>query len=130
MLDYEKEKDRVMSSWNYAELFDKLDAKLIDSGVQIEKLNPTYTSQRCSCCGWVRKGNRKKKLFKCDKCGFSTDADLNASTNLSLQLEPIGRQQRQNGINRTGFYWFAVGQEPTVPVAKKMSTLNKIQEKM
>lgn len=110
---------RMMKHWSYAELFDKLDSKLVDFGVQINKLNPTYTSQRCSACGWVRKGNRKKKLFKCDKCGFTFDADLNASRNISFELLPISKQQRQNGINKSGFYWFAVGQENIVPVALK-----------
>lgn len=110
---------RLMKHWNYGELFDKLDSKLIDAGVQLNKVNPTYTSQRCSHCGWVRKGNRKKKEFKCDKCGFATDADLNASTNLSLSLIPIGKQQRLLGKNRTGFYWLQVGQVPIVPDAKQ-----------
>lgn len=110
---------RVMTHWNYHELMCRLDDKLEEAGVQINKLNPTYTSQRCSNCGWVRKGNRKKKKFKCDKCSFEQDADLNASTNLTLQLKPIGRQQRLKQDNKKGFYWFVERQEPIVPVAKQ-----------
>jgi transposase len=114
-----KNTSRMMKHWNYAELFEKLDSKLIDAGVQINKLNPTYTSQRCSCCGWVRKGNRKKKQFKCDKCSFECDADLNASINLSLPLLPIGKQQRLKQLNRTGFYWNVERQDFIVPVTLK-----------
>lgn len=110
---------RSLGHWNYKELFDKLEAKFIDSGVLINKLNPTYTSQRCSECGWVRKGNRKLKRFRCDKCGYTADSDLNASINLSLDLMPIGDKKRLPHSNRTGFYWNEVCQEPIVPDALK-----------
>jgi IS605 OrfB family transposase len=73
-----KSTGRSLGHWNYAELFDVLEGKLSDAGVQITKVNPTYTSQRCSSCGWVCKSNRKLKRFKCVKCGFAADADLNA----------------------------------------------------
>ena len=105
----------LMSRWNYGELFDVLDKKLEDKGVRVNKLNPTYTSQRCSQCGWVRKGNRKLKLFMCDKCNHMQDADLNASINLSLKLKPIGVQQRLKQENKTGFYWNVDDQVLIVP---------------
>jgi transposase len=76
-------------------------------------------SYRCSLCGWVRKGNRKLKRFKCDKCGYTADSDLNASINLSLNLTPISDKKRLLRSNRTGFYWNEVGQEPIVSDALK-----------
>lgn len=108
---------RSLSHWNYAELFDVLEAKLGDAGVQIVKVNPTYTSQRCSHCGWVCKSNRKAKRFKCAKCGHTADADLNASVNLSLDLVPLGTQKHLSKANRIGFYWPRIDQEPIVPDA-------------
>jgi putative transposase len=116
-----KRNTRTLQHWNYRELLDTLEAKVVDAGVQLNKVSPTYTSQRCSKCGWVRKGNRKSKRFKCDKCGFTQDADLNASINLSLELPAISRQQRLSRINRKGFYWLEVRREPVVPSAKKTS---------
>jgi len=114
-----KRSSRVMQHWNYAELFDVLGNKLSERGVLVHKVDPTYTSQRCSDCGWVRKGNRKKKQFKCGKCGHTQDADLNASRNISLELSPITTEQRLLHKNRIGFYWLEVGQEPIVPDAQK-----------
>ena len=111
---------RSLSHWNYGELFDVLESKLIGSGVQIHKVNPTYTSQRCSQCGWVCKSNRKLKKFKCAKCGFVADADLNASTNLSLNLIPLGYRKHLSKANRIGFYWNLIGQESIVPDALKV----------
>ena len=107
---------RSLTHWNYGELFDVLESYLIDAGVQINKISPTYTSQRCSNCDWTRKGNRKKKQFRCDKCGFTCDSDLNASFNIALPLLPISSKQRLRHDNRKGFYWKVKGQESIVPV--------------
>ncbi len=113
-----KNTSKSLKHWNYRELFDKLDSKFNDSGVQVIKLNPSYTSQRCSCCGWVRKSNRKGKLFKCGKCGYSNDSDLNASFNLALNLREISTKERLLQPNKSGFYWLVEGQECIVPVTQ------------
>lgn len=115
---------KELSRWNYAELFDKLDMRLEETGVQLIKINSTYTSQRCSCCGWVRRSNRKKnafgcEFFKCTKCAFECNADLNASINIASKLLPISKQQRLKNANRKGFYWLTADQERTVPDALK-----------
>ena len=108
-----------LNRWTYTEIFDKLEDKCIQSGVQIEFINPTYTSQRCSNCGWTRKRNRNGIRFKCDKCGFAANADLNASINISLDLPPIGREKRLKQENRKGFYWTVLDKEPIVPFVQK-----------
>ena len=118
---------RRMKHWNYSELFDVLDAKLETQGVLVCKLNPTYTSQRCSQCGWTRKLNRKKKQFKCDKCANACDADLNASINLSLNLVSITKQERLRQKNRSGFYWDVASKEPIVPSVQKTLDIEKFQ---
>lgn len=120
-----KHYSRYASHWNYAELFDRLETTLVDSGVQINKLNPAFTSQRCSCCGWVCERNRKEKAFKCVKCGFTADADLNASTNLSLPLVKLDRQQLLK--KNKNFYWNLIRQEPIVPVAPKTTCIENFQ---
>lgn len=46
-------------------------------------VNPAYTSQKCSCCGFVSATNRTSQaLFVCQECGFTCNADLNAALNL------------------------------------------------
>ena len=98
-------KGRYLSHWTYTEIFEKLKSKSEELGVQVQEMNPTYTSHRCSVCGWVRKDNRKGQIFKCTSCGHSQDADLNASLNLSLNLPSIKKEVRLKQLNRTGFYW-------------------------
>lgn len=114
-----KRTKRSLGHWNYSELFDVLESKLGDAGVQIAKVNPIYTSQRCSGCGWVCKSNRKSKKFKCAKCGFTADADLNASINLSFDLKPLGYKKHLSKYNRIGFYWTLIDQESIVPDTQK-----------
>lgn len=114
-----KQTSKYLARWTYADIKSKLESMCKESGVLIQYIDQTYTSQRCSSCGWTRKGNRHGVSFKCKSCGFTTDADLNASVNISLNLPPIGKKKRLQRPNRTGFYWNVVGQEPIVPVVNE-----------
>jgi IS605 OrfB family transposase len=106
---------RMLSHWTYTDIFGKLESRCEEHGVHVKQVNPTYTSQRCSKCGWTRKSNRKGKQFKCGSCGYTCDSDLNASVNISLDLKPIGRKERLLNKNRTGFYWSLTSEEHIVP---------------
>ena len=99
-----KKMNKFLNRWTYTEIKTKLELVCEKFGVQIEYINPTYTSQRCSSCGWVRNSNRKGKLFKCDKCGFSLDSDLNASRNIAIDLPCISKKERLLQKNKIGFY--------------------------
>ena len=48
-----------------------------------EEVNPAYTSQTCSCCGYVDKKNRpSQSTFRCLWCGSTMHADVNAARNI------------------------------------------------
>lgn len=52
-------------------------------GVIVEMVNPAYTSQTCSCCGYVSAENRlTQSEFKCLDCGYEANADVNAAQNI------------------------------------------------
>lgn len=52
----------------------------IEYKTNVIKVNPAYTSQKCSKCGHTCKENRKtQSLFECVKCGYTENADFNAS---------------------------------------------------
>lgn len=108
---------KKLSHWVYADIFTKLEAYCSEQGVLVRKVSPTYTSKRCSCCGWTCNSNRKGKQFKCVKCGYLADADLNAASNIAMNLTPIyyGSKKQQQLNSRTGFYWLVVGEESSVP---------------
>jgi len=108
-LRYKNHSSRRLSHWTYTEIFGKIEKLCEETGVHISRRDPTYTSQRCSLCGWVRKANRKGKLFVCDRCKMRTDADLNSSRNLQLILPRIPTAIRRKELNRKGFYWLPKG---------------------
>jgi IS605 OrfB family transposase len=111
--------NRRLSHWTYTDIFDKVESKCLELGVQVTRISPTYTSKRCSECGWTRRSNRKGGLFKCGHCGYTTDADLNASKNIRANLKPIHYKKRQSLNIRTGFFWLEIGEEPVVPLVNK-----------
>jgi len=119
-----KRTSKTLSHWNYRDIFEKLESKCEELGVQVQQINPTYTSQRCSSCGWTQKTNRNGKQFCCKKCSFTLDADINGAINISLNLVWIPTKERQLQKNRKGFYFLEVGQEPIVPAVPKIVDRN------
>lgn len=115
-----KKSNRKLSHWTYSSIFRKLEDICSQQGVLVNKVNPTFTSVRCSCCGWTQKSNRKGKLFKCKKCDHSQDSDLNASLNISFPLKGISKEQRLKRPHLKGFYWETLSQESIVPDVQKV----------
>jgi transposase len=51
---------------------------------RVEKVNPAFTSQRCSACGHVDANSRESQArFACTACGFADNADVNAARNIA-----------------------------------------------
>ena len=51
---------------------------------RLEKVNPAFTSQRCSVCGHVDARSRESQArFVCTACGFAGNADVNAARNIA-----------------------------------------------
>ncbi|MEV5569382.1 transposase [Spirillospora sp. NPDC052269] len=53
---------------------------------RVYKINPAYTSQRCSACGIRdRKARESQARFRCRSCGIASNADVNAARNIARQ---------------------------------------------
>ena len=51
---------------------------------RVEMVRAAYTSLRCSACGWIDKNSRDSQAgFCCVACGFTCNADINASINIA-----------------------------------------------
>lgn len=72
----------ILKDWSYGELGNFVEYKTEELGKMIMEVEPKNTSKKCSRCGYTKKMNRIGSRFKCRKCGFELDADLNASRNI------------------------------------------------
>ena len=73
-------------NWSFGQLRQFIEYKAQLVGVQVLLVGPRHTSQTCSKCGHVSKTNRRSQaLFSCRRCGYETNADLNAARNLATR---------------------------------------------
>ena len=74
----------ALHSWAFAQFGGFLAYKATQAGVAFVEVDPAYTSQTCSACGWVDKKNRRSQAqFECGRCGFVGHADHNAAINIA-----------------------------------------------
>lgn len=77
----------LISRIPYGKFFHALDCIALRKGVRVSKVNPRYTSQLCPRCLTISKNSRKtQSLFKCVMCGFTCNADRNASHNIATAV--------------------------------------------
>lgn len=94
----------LITSWTPSIFYQFLKYKCNNAGIELIELNPAYSSQRCSNCGFIHKTNRDRDSgdwFKCGNCNFGhfdklpkktrykqmINADYNAARNLSFGYE-------------------------------------------
>ena len=82
----------LLRNWSYYQLQSYITYKAEKYGIIVRKVNPAYTSQTCSCCGFVSAENRPKQekgqaYFKCVKCGVELNADFNGSQNIARSTD-------------------------------------------
>jgi hypothetical protein len=63
---------------------DKLKFKLDERGIRYRSVQPAYSSQQCSDCGFTSPMNRRSQAeFRCLWCGYVANADENAASNIA-----------------------------------------------
>jgi len=82
--------NRKLGNWSFRQLRQFVEYKAEALGKKVLVIDPYYTSQTCSKCGHVSSNNRKGRRFTCVQCGFTLDADLNASRNIASFSTRVG----------------------------------------
>lgn len=79
-----KENRYEHSSWAFYQLEQFLTYKAELNHSKVIEVSAKYTSQRCPRCGRINKENRDHELhlYKCNRCGYSTNDDRLASINI------------------------------------------------
>lgn len=79
------QKNRFLANWSYYDLQEKVEYKAKEIGIEVNFIRPSYTSLRCSECGYIDKNNRKSQSeFTCISCGHKENADINAAKNIAI----------------------------------------------
>ncbi|MET7336522.1 transposase [Nonomuraea sp. NPDC005650] len=72
--------NRSILAAGWGQIIERLEHKALG---RVIKVNPAYTSQRCSACGIVDAKSRKSQAaFACRSCGYACNADVNAARNI------------------------------------------------
>ena len=84
--------------WAYAKFVELVEYKVESMELFVDFVNPAYTSQRCSQCGFTHEDNRDDKQFECQDCEYEVNADYNAAKNIANRYcGYIHRGQKSRG---------------------------------
>ncbi len=92
--------NRSLSDVSFGAFRSMLEYKGRRYGCFVEAVPAAYTSQRCSKCGHVDKGNRASQAeFRCLSCGFELNADVNAAINILALSAKRGARERAASLS-------------------------------
>jgi IS605 OrfB family transposase len=77
---------RSLGAWNYRYWLKRVQAACELGRSKFASVAPQYTSQRCYACGHTERANRNGEVFKCKKCAYACNADVNAAKNILLRF--------------------------------------------
>jgi len=81
---------KEIANVSWGEFISKLLYKAEDAGVVVLQINPAYTSQDCSTCGYRVYKELGERIHSCPNCGLVLDRDVNAAKNiLALGLQSL-----------------------------------------
>ncbi|MFC7072409.1 RNA-guided endonuclease InsQ/TnpB family protein [Halovenus rubra] len=93
---------RQMHNWAFRELQEQIAYKAAEYGIQVESVNPAFSSQTCSKCGHQSSTNRDSDgWFGCNECGYEVDGDYNAAKNVGLRLLALPEGKRPSGLGNS-----------------------------
>ncbi len=79
-----RQMNRSLRASQLAYTRDKLKFKLDERSIRYRSVQPAYSSQQCSHCGFTISMNRRSQSsFQCLWCGFEANADENAAQNIA-----------------------------------------------
>lgn len=73
---------KLLGYWNIDLLYRRMAEKAEQHRVFLAFVEPAYSSQTCNSCRAIDKKSRDGEVFKCTACGYTDDADHNASMNI------------------------------------------------
>ena len=81
--------------WAFHRLYEYVEYRAAEYGINVEQVDPENTSRRCSHCGFTHPDNRDSESFECLNCGYENHADYNAAKTIALRY--LRRNQTGDG---------------------------------
>src|SRR5262252_5598931 len=72
----------AISDVAWGSFFTMTKSKAENADRTFERVDPRYTSQTCSNCGYIQKMPLAIRIYECEKCGFVISRDHNAAINI------------------------------------------------
>jgi len=112
---HKKDQRREFHSWGFYQLEMFLMYKADAQGIGVEYVDPRYTSKKCSKCGHIERSNRKNQTqFRCKRCDYTLNADLNASFNIRNNYLDSIRHPSRASVNRPNVSNIAGASAPAI----------------
>ncbi len=100
------------ASWN--RFINMLSYKAESAGMKVIKVDARNTTQECSSCHYVKKGEERltleDRVYHCNICGMTMDRDVNASINI-LDRGRAGLARTDGNVNAQGDMTSAIQHE-------------------
>ena len=82
-----RKNNHSLHNWSFYRLSKYIEYKAKIAGIEVEYVNPAYTSQKCPKCGHIHHANDRH--YSC-KCGYHTHRDLLGAINICNSTEYVG----------------------------------------
>jgi putative transposase len=80
---FRKSQRAKIHGWSFGQLRAFIEYKARLSDVPVVLVDPRDTSKTCNVCGHCTKANRRSQaVFSCQRCGYTTHADVNGALNI------------------------------------------------
>jgi len=87
-----------LHTWAFDRLYQYLDYKGEERGIELMKENEWNTSKTCSKCGDTTDNNRVERgLYVWDSCGMVANVDCNGAENIRQKITPSPSVDRSTG---------------------------------
>jgi putative transposase len=118
-----KTANKWLHTWAFDRLYQYLNYKYAEHGIEVLKENEWSTSKTCCECGDSTDDNRVERgLYVCDSCGLVDNDDCNGAENIRQKITPNPAVHRSTGcLAQPSVYLFdkstgeIVPQEQIVP---------------
>ena len=115
--DLGKTANKWLHTWAFDRLYQYLNYKGEEHGVEVLKKNEWNTSKTCCECRDTADSNRVERgLYVCDSCGLVANADCNGAENIRQKITPSPSQDRSTGcLAQPSVYLFDTSTGEIVP---------------